>query len=131
MRARSVVGEFDVRGHALVLDPLDEGAVARGVEAGVHMQGHELDGEGQDGPADEERLHEHEAVHAAGHGHADARAGSGHARRLHQLAHGAHAFFLREGKFAETGHVRHLISDRIGSRAVCHLSLTCNRAAIN
>ena len=69
------------------------------VEAGVHVQGQNVEFEGHDALAQAQDIEQHEAVHSAGHGHPHPGAGLEHGELAHELAGLAHAHFLGVGGF--------------------------------
>ena len=99
MGVRPEVRHLQMRGDAVPREPGGQRHMALRIETGVEMDGHDLETEGHDALPDVQGLEQHEAVHPAGNGHADAAAGPDHACPLHGLAGALDADLLRIGAF--------------------------------
>lgn len=99
MGLQPVGGQLHMAGDALAGEPGQEHLMVVGIEARVEVQGHDLEGKGDDGLPDPQAPEQHEGVHAAGDGHAHAAAGPEHAGLVYGLAHLFDAVFLRERAF--------------------------------
>ena len=99
MGVRAEVRHLQMRGDAVLREPGGQRHMALRIETGIEMDGHDLETEGHDALPDMQGLEQHEAVHPAGNGHADAATGPDHAGLLHGLAGALDADLLRIGAF--------------------------------